>query len=71
MNEWQPIETAPRDRTLILCWATCVEGPPDYCLSSYRPSLGFNRYDIDENLWSPTHWMPLPKPPSEQSEGSQ
>jgi hypothetical protein len=68
MSEWQPIETAPKDGSLFLGWATWPEDPPDFYLCSYSPSLGFSTYDVYENLVTPTHWMPLPLPPSEQPE---
>lgn len=65
MSEWQPIETAPRDGTLIIYggegWVTV------------------GRWHLDEEQWwelnndptdawggadNPTAWMPLPTPPN-------
>jgi hypothetical protein len=68
---WKPIETGPKDRKLFLGWAPCLEGPPNYCLCQYSPSSGFFTYDPFENLQTPTHWMPLPPPPTEEPEESQ
>jgi hypothetical protein len=71
MIEWQPIETAPKDGTdimlfepsygcVIAYWGIAPAGTDDteQWLESY----------IDERLFKsqpPTHWMPLPKSPSE------
>lgn len=60
---WRPIESAPRDGTWVLI----------ACDEVYRA-----RYDEPHDLWhfdvdgcavDPTHWQPLPSPPSEQVEG--
>lgn len=70
--EWQPIETAPRDGTTILCyfpldglgagWCRVV---PVFFDDRYgrnwtfasRAASGFSRDYL------PTHWQPLPEPP--------
>jgi len=60
MNEWQSIETAPKDGSDIL---TCARFGG---ISVRYWGVG----DDDEMAWQPrirgcfpTHWMPLPKPP--------
>ncbi len=61
-EQWQPIETAPKDRTEILAWI-----PQCGALVLYWENLS------DDGRWSdgvsrfhrePTHWMPLPSAPS-------
>ena len=58
--QWQPIETAPKDKVLLLYAASYIE-------------IGW--WDEDEENWwarhateypsRPTHWMPLPIGPKE------
>lgn len=59
---WQPIETAPRDGTHILCWL------PGYsaCEILYASAEGWcmaNGYYL-KGTADPTHWQPLPAPPA-------
>jgi hypothetical protein len=60
MNEWQPIDTAPRDGTEILLFAR------GHHSDDYR---GVGQWSEQSNKWfwsfaiRPTHWMPLPEPP--------
>lgn len=70
---WRPIETAPKDGTvvLLLCkyeWASDVHRN-GICVGFFGPA---NRWDMaitGNYLQSleidPTHWMPLPTPPEE------
>lgn len=67
---WQPIETAPKDGTWVLGWkpSRYVEN----CIETYQwryPGFGEPPFWVnaaDSNDWSsqPTHWMPLPDPPT-------
>lgn len=69
---WQPIATAPKDGTTILLYgegAVTVGGwmsaadqgaEPD---EEYLIAAGWWSLDLRDN--APTHWMPLPDPPSE------
>lgn len=70
-NQWQPIETAPKDGTKILL---VLEGIHPHLDVPYTPSIGWfngvvwgdeeSEYSNCES-WSPTHWMQLPKNPCE------
>lgn len=66
MNEWQLIETAPKDGTCVLLFTTygCIEGfwsddefLQDVCAASYDMAYTYIQC-------YPTHWMPLPPPPA-------
>jgi hypothetical protein len=59
MTEWQPIETAPKDGTLII-----VPGG----LAYWRNDEGWHTVTGEDwpgkpIRWEVTHWMPLPEPP--------
>lgn len=60
MADWQPIETAPKDGTLVL-----TIGHPDTRIPSIFNFKGKSwgpEIFLDGGYY-PTHWMPLPKPP--------
>ncbi len=60
-NEWQPIETAPKDEAVFLAWRKHATHP---LMVRYEPSYDwFANYD-GEHVYDLTHWMPLPKPPA-------
>lgn len=77
-NDWQPIQTAPKDGTQIL-----ITNGIDVCTARYRISNEYNDrpffcttanneyFNIGtyyRGLYqyiNATHWMPLPKPPRE------
>lgn len=67
MATWQPIESAPRDGTNILAWdGLCIESVSyDECLQLWVTSwAGDEEYGQG---FPPTHWMPLPAPPAEDT----
>jgi hypothetical protein len=74
IQEWQPIETAAKDGTRILCsdgknieiahWSDSVwtsEKQPDGTWGSW---LVFDCRADSESIRA-THWMPLPNPPKQ------
>ncbi len=68
--QWQDISTAPKDGTPLLgFWQN------DEPLNAHGQNYGVCRCvdgdwvsvdDVDESYNRPTHWMPLPPPPSEK-----
>ncbi len=73
MGEWQPINTAPRDKP-ILVWGPRSRGSAlgmsiiaVWGKASHVPLYGFVSYHgdpEDTDLIPATHWMPLPNPPA-------
>jgi len=65
---WQPIETAPRER-FLLGWVDGCVRLIRWGKTSHVPMYGWNLADQGpENfdLCEPTHWMPLPPAPDAQ-----
>lgn len=66
---WQPIETAPKDREILLGdGGFCVQGvwdDVDYneFTGSYLYDWTYGPAEIDPTNWRPTHWRELPEPP--------
>jgi hypothetical protein len=64
-NQWQPIETAPKDKKIWLWWPEIDEYPVVgewHKLGFWMVSrLGAGRVGSD-----PIHWMPQPEPPKEK-----
>lgn len=68
MTEWQPIETAPKDATEVLGYVGPSYEGGCLILSYYRCN-GLKAWrDWDQDIWEPTHWMPLPQPPETDDE---
>jgi len=62
---WQPIETAPKDETEVLLWC----GPREMQLGVWQasPSVeggGWWMTTAECSTIYPTHWQPLPAPPT-------
>jgi len=66
-SQWQPISTAPKDGTDVLC--VCMEASKGYekhigtmAVDAWRERYsGFGQFN--GSLWPATHWMPLPAAP--------
>lgn len=69
MSKWQPIETAPRDGTIVLLANSASwVGTGYYHFEDNRGwfMAGTHWTDYcDGSITGTTHWMPLPKPPGE------
>jgi hypothetical protein len=65
MSEWQPIETAPKDAGSLVVW-----NGERYAVAEWTDYYGWweKRKDPLGEPYGirpqPTHWMPLPPPPS-------
>ena len=75
MDEWQPIETAPKDVKLILldkigvCRAPC-EWSPAGEISEEGFWLWWQAApEYLTEVVDPAHWMPLPEPPKGKTDG--
>lgn len=66
-REWLPIETAPKDGTLVLGYfpGACVLKV--YCKSSGIWHQWHEDYEVSVYP-PPTHWQPLPPPPTEEKQ---
>lgn len=71
---WQPISTAPKDGTrILLCFGgyriECGQWDDDRYATKPRPYWTGDWEPVCGKLWyrgnQPTHWQPLPPPPSE------
>lgn len=65
-EQWQPIETAPQQTRVLVTWDdTWKRGAPhiEVCETG-EEGLWFYSYDGEEPVSPPTHYRPLPPPPS-------
>jgi hypothetical protein len=75
MSDWRPIKSAPKDGTFILLFGNQHK----HNLVNFGGKIVFSGYwDAIDSAWcshgstamgpfySPTHWMPLPAPPSQR-----
>lgn len=79
-DNWQPIETAPKDETVVLLW--CPQSwDTDFVrvgwwFEAESPHEDSGWYDdeaashpLTDLYGEPTHWMPLPEPPRDTMKG--
>lgn len=69
MSEWQPIATAPKDGTRML--VACTNGAVYAVRWGPLPDdgwvvVGGSDLSVGRVRRIPTHWMPLPQPPSSE-----
>lgn len=65
MQDWQPIETAPHDTTVLLYCPNRGLANPERIYTG-QASGGWWRHGVStmhRDAWA-THWMPLPAPPA-------
>lgn len=81
-DQWQPIETAPKDGTQVLCCSLGADDRPMIFVGHWAhvPTM-FSSIHIEPGpdgwawvcgfsaILQPTHWMPLPAPPAAIREG--
>lgn len=63
MSEWQPIETAPKDGTWVLLYHQYAR-ISDWYWDGQKWHNDVLDWGDDEPSLAPTHWQPLPDPPS-------
>lgn len=75
MSEWQPINTAPRDGTVILitrygdtyaAFFDVNDGAFPWIFLDPGSQEYTNGWQDDVDRFGPTHWMPMPAPSQEQ-----
>jgi len=62
--QWQPISTAPRDGSDVVCYAEphlIGGGIILLCWMEYKGVAAW--WDFEMEAWNPTHWMPIPEAP--------
>lgn len=78
-EDWQPIETAPKDGTIFLGFAKGTAGTGRFWISQCKwvgPSERHPGSSLDWYMWQngwpqPTHWRPLPAQLRDLSQGGQ
>ena len=64
MNEWGPIETAPKDGTDIILYVGLIAH--DFAVAHWNGEywdMGCGGGRVHDEFGAPTHWMPLPEAP--------
>lgn len=63
--EWQPIETAPKDGTVIIGYKKrddMYDDSPQVFECKYESMWLATGFEFDKWIVIPTHWMPLQEP---------
>ncbi len=75
--EWQPIETAPKDQTRVLLFWDGKVCEGYWNVNDGAIGVGdranWHKPGLSRPPWycGPSHWMPLPAPPSVPSDGQE
>lgn len=73
MDKWQPIETAPKDGSMLLVYGRPFSDDGQ----GYAKAAHVAWWEDSDECWTPqshaawtepTHWMPLPEPPTDAGE---
>ena len=71
MTDWRPIETAPKDGKVIVCThpSKTIEYRPRAAFWYVARGTGAEGWkSVSNHAWlNPTHWMPLPAPPTDSA----
>lgn len=65
--KWQPIETAPKDGSVFIAHTPRAKIRKVRLMQWLSPKMNwavFGWKDMNGNFHDPTHWMPLPEPPT-------
>ena len=62
-NQWQPIETAPRDGRRFLLSTKHASEWQGMFVAYWNKSEEEWFFTPEHYVGNPTHWMPLPQPP--------
>ena len=66
-SQWRPIETAPKDGTVILAFRALPCGPEMSSVAWKHSEHAFGNSGWHYPEWNgPTHWMPLPSAPTKE-----
>jgi hypothetical protein len=63
---WQPISTAPKDSEFLVWHRGSIRQVQLYDSLHTLPNAVID--PLSGRIWGATHWMPLPSPPSQDSE---
>jgi hypothetical protein len=64
MTEWQPIETAPEKKAVLTNQGTGIYSGQWYICEANGRVPACADWGVEVSEIEPTHWMPLPDPPS-------
>ena len=70
MDDWQPIETAPKDGRRIIAATPSYTEPLILYWMNYNGLAAWWDWDLD-SYTDVTHWQPLPDPPTDKPVASE